>query len=88
MVAIAFAGRPDVRTFGDSTAGFASANSTVTLRDGATLVITSSYPLDRLGNRHPLKLAPDEWVPAGDGDAAVERAVAWLRRQPVCAPPH
>lgn len=88
MILLAFLGRPDVRSFGDSTAGFASANSSVPLRDGATLVVTSSYPRDRLGRTYPLLVAPDELVPLDDsagGDAPLRHAVAWLRRQPTCA---
>jgi len=88
MVLLAFLGRPHVRSFGDSTAGFASANRNVPLRDGATLVVTASYPRDRLGRTYPLRVAPDELVPPDDsagGDAPLRHAVAWLRRQPACA---
>lgn len=88
MVLLAFLGRPNVRSFGDSTAGFASANKSVPLRDGATLVVTSSYPRDRLGRTYPLRIAPDEFVPPSDSagrDASLRRARAWLRRQPTCA---
>jgi carboxyl-terminal processing protease len=87
MVLLAFLGRPQVRTFGDSTAGFASSNTSVKLRDGATLVVTSSCPRDRLGRRYPLRIGPDELVVQSDsagGDAALERAVAWLRQQRSC----
>lgn len=87
MVVIAFQGRPNTRSFGDSTAGFASANSTVPLRDGAMLVVTSSYPHDRLGRAYPLRLAPDEYVPSTEGtsdDAPLARAVTWLRQQSAC----
>jgi carboxyl-terminal processing protease len=86
MVLLAFLGRHGTRTFGDSTAGFASANTNVRLRDGATLVVTSSYPRDRLGRTYPLRIAPDELVAGADNaDAPLRRAVAWLLRQPPCA---
>lgn len=88
MVLLAFLGRPNVRSFGDSTAGYTSGNANVPLRDGATLIVTSSYPRDRLGRTHPLRIAPDEVVLASDGaggDAPLGRAVAWLHRQPACA---
>lgn len=88
MILIAFLGRPRVRTFGDSTAGYASSNSTVALRDGATLVITSSHPRDRLGRRHPLRIGPDELVrEQSDADAVLLRAAAWLRRESACTVP-
>jgi len=88
LTLLAFLGRPNVRTFGDSTAGFTSSNSSIPLRDGATMVVTSSYPRDRLGRAYPLSVAPDELVPAGDGmDGPVGRATAWLLRQPGCASP-
>ncbi|HEX7123920.1 MAG TPA: S41 family peptidase [Gemmatimonadaceae bacterium] len=87
MVVIAFQGRPNTRSFGDSTAGFASANSTVPLRDGAMLVVTSSYPRDRHGRAYPLRLGPDELVPSSEGvsaDAPLARAVTWLRDEQAC----
>ena len=87
MTLMAFLGRPSLRTFGDSTAGFNSANVTVPLRDGATMVITASYPRDRLGRAHPLRVGPDELIQddRADGDRALERAAAWLRGQPACS---
>lgn len=87
MTMLAFLGRPHVRSFGDSTAGYTSSNTNVPLRDGTTLVVTSSYPRDRLGRTYPLTLSPDEFVPsdsAGD-DAPLRRATAWLRQHPACA---
>ncbi len=87
MVLLAFLGRANVRSFGDTTAGFASANMNVPLRDGATLVVTASYPRDRLGRTYPLHVAPDEFMPSDDtvGGAVLHRAVTWLRSQPSCA---
>jgi C-terminal processing protease CtpA/Prc len=88
MTLLAFLGRPHVRSFGDSTAGYTSANTNVPLRDGATLIVTSSYPRDRLGRTYPLTVSPDELVPPRDSagsDAPLRRAAAWLRQQPACA---
>jgi carboxyl-terminal processing protease len=85
---LAFLGRPNVRSFGDSTAGYASSNTDVRLRDGATLIVTSGYPRDRRGRTYPLRIAPDTLVPASDsagGEAPVRQAVTWLRQQPTCA---
>ena len=88
MILLAFLGRPHVRSFGDSTAGYTSANTNVPLRDGATLVVTSAYPRDRQGHPHPLSVAPDELVASTDragDDAPLRRAVAWLGGQRACA---
>lgn len=85
---LAFLGRPNVRSFGDSTAGYTSSNTGVPLRDGATLEVTSGYPRDRLGRAYPLSIGPDEIVPpsaSAEPEAPLRRAVAWLRRQPACA---
>jgi hypothetical protein len=88
LTALAFLGRPNLRTFGDSTAGFTSANTSFPLRDGATLIVTTSYPRDRLGRAYSLRIAPDELVPpSGDrgDDAQAKAAAAWLLRQTACA---
>jgi peptidase S41-like protein len=53
MTLLAFLGRPHVRSFGDSTAGYTSSNTNVPLRDGTTLIVTSSYPRDRSGGLTP-----------------------------------
>lgn len=87
MTAIAFFGRADLRSFGDSTGGYASANATVALRDGAQLLVTSSYPRDRLGRSYTLTLAPDELIAPskpGEDDATVRAASTWLLRQATC----
>lgn len=88
MTLLAFLGRENVRSFGDSTAGRNSVNTSVPLSDGATLIVTSAYPRDRLGRSYPLTVAPDELVSSdasAGGDAALRSAVAWLRRQSACA---
>lgn len=87
LTAIAFMGRPNVRTFGDSTGGYASVNSSITLRDGAQLIVTSAYPRDRLGRTYALSLGPDELVASADtaaGDRPVQAAADWVRNQPSC----
>jgi C-terminal processing protease CtpA/Prc len=78
MMAIAFAGRPATRSFGQPTAGFATANSTVVLSDGAVLAVTSAYVEDRLGRRYEGAMTPDETA-AADETAAI--ATAWLEKQ-------
>ena len=84
---IAFLGRPNVRTFGDSTAGFASVNNGYRLSDSANMVVTIGFSKDRTGRQYGLRLTPDELVPAGTDparDQPLESALAWLRRQESC----
>src|SRR2546423_7736521 len=84
---LAFLGRPNVRTFGDSTAGYNSVNNGFRLSDGAHLVITVGYSRDRLGRAHALSVAPDEIVhQAADTavDAPLDRARSWLLSEPTC----
>lgn len=67
MVALALIGRNDVRTFGEPSAGFSTANTTFELDDGARLVITVSNAADRSGAVAQGALVPDE--PASVEDA-------------------
>jgi hypothetical protein len=85
---LAFLGRPDTRSFGDTTAGYNSVNNGYLLSDGANMVITVGYSRDRLGRTYALKVAPDERIVPSDDparDAPLDRAVAWLARARACA---
>ncbi len=85
---LAFLGRPNVRSFGDTTAGYNSVNNGYKLSDGATLVITVGYSRDRVGRAYALSVAPDELVPSSSDpsrDAPLDHARAWLSLQPMCA---
>lgn len=85
--AIAFMGRPNVRSFGDSTAGYATINSGYRLRDGANMVVTIGFSKDRTGKQYGIRLTPDEYLasPADDTpDRALERATQWLGAQSAC----
>jgi hypothetical protein len=78
MTAIAFAGRPATRSFGQPTAGFTTANSPVVLSDGAVLVLTAAHVQDRLARRYEGPMTPDE---ATAPDGAEAAAMAWLDKQ-------
>lgn len=78
MTAIAFAGRPATRSFGQPTAGLTTANSTAVLSDGAVLALTSAYVQDRLGRRYDGPMTPDETTAP---DAAEAATTAWLDKQ-------
>lgn len=75
MVAIAFVGRDDVRTFGAPSAGFTTANTPVPLGDGAVLSITVSKVGDRAGRVYEGAMVPDEETGVEDARTA---AIAWL----------
>ena len=78
MTAIAFVGRPATRSFGQPTAGFTTANSSIVLADGAMLALTSAYVEDRQKRRYDGPMTPDEMTAPDATDAA---ATAWLERQ-------
>lgn len=94
--AIAFMGRPNTRTFGQRSAGLATANDMFELPDGAMLVVTVGYEADRTGAAHREDLVPDELVPIvppeqpipatpPSPDPQLEAALDWLTRAPGCA---
>jgi hypothetical protein len=74
----ALIGRANVRTFGQATADFATANTTFILSDGAHLMVTSAYLRDRTGRQYAGPLVPDV---ATSPDAAQGEAVKWLATQ-------
>ncbi|OUE19334.1 Peptidase family S41 [Clavibacter michiganensis] len=74
-VAIAFVGQDGVRSFGQPTYGFSSANTPRTLVDGAIVNLTVAVDADRTGKRYGAAVAPDVVV----DDAGVTAAVdAWF----------
>lgn len=83
-VAISFKGRPDSRSFGNSTFGFSVLRSEFVLSDGARIYFTTYEMTDRLGNRYGYKVAPDVKIIADmkeiptNNDAVVDTAVEWL----------
>ncbi len=80
VVAVAFRGRAGTRSFGSPTAGYSTSNTQFELSDGALLFLATSVYVDRSLNAYGGELQPDEEVPESkEGDAALERAVNWLR---------
>jgi C-terminal processing protease CtpA/Prc len=92
VLALAFRGRPNSRSFGEPTAGFATANRGARLPDGANMVVTTGYQVDRRGVAAGERIRPDEVVagpPPGwpfATDAAAASAAAWLVARPACRP--
>ncbi|USX49229.1 hypothetical protein [Lentzea sp. HUAS12] len=71
---ISFLGAGDVRTFGEPTAGFATANQTFALPDGAQLAITTAVMADRTGRTY----GNDPIVPHVVTEDPLAAAVEWL----------
>lgn len=81
VVAVAFRGRPDTRSFGQPTAGLSTANAGYRLPDGSELFVTTSVDVDRTGHAYGNRLPPDQLVPddpAAKGDATLDAARQWL----------
>ena len=84
-VAIAFRGRARTRSFGARTAGVATGIHEVRLPSGAALGLAGSVMADRRGQVYQSAVEPDEKVRSTtNGDATIERASAWLRREASC----
>jgi C-terminal processing protease CtpA/Prc len=89
-LAVAFMGRPNTRSFGEPTAGFATVNRGSRLPDGANMVVTTGYYADRTGRAYGATLQPNvrvdapfsAWPFPTDQVAAV--AAAWLGGRPAC----
>lgn len=80
IVAIAFRGRPNTRSFGEPTAGMSTSNQNFALPDGSMLVLTTAVDVDRNGNAYGAKIQPDQLITAdGAGtDTVLNEAQAWL----------
>lgn len=86
-VVVAFMGRKNVRTFGDSTTGMNTMNANFALPDGAEMIITAGLNRDRKGQEYSLKIAPDElviWNDEDDNDVTLDHAKDWLLAQKSC----
>ena len=72
LVAVAFAGRPGVRTFGQPTWGTPTFEAQTTLGDGTDLSAAGAYSYDRTGQTYRGPIIPDvrvstDWAHFGDG---------------------
>jgi carboxyl-terminal processing protease len=87
VMAIAFRGRANTRSFGAPTDGRSTANADFPLPDGSVLILTTTVDLDRHGHAYGDKVQPDQWVDDGDGksDAVLDAAETWLSQTEHCA---
>lgn len=71
-VAIAFVGQDGVRSFGQPTYGFSTANEPRTLFDGAIVNLTVAVDADRTGKRYGVPIVPDVTMDDAGITAAVD----------------
>jgi carboxyl-terminal processing protease len=90
-IVVAFRGRPNTRSFGEATFGVPTHNIVDPLLDGAWLVITNAFDVDRAGHTYSDKIMPDQVVAAdwrdyaSDRDPVLRAATDWLHHQAACA---
>ncbi|MFN8578545.1 MAG: S41 family peptidase [Candidatus Sericytochromatia bacterium] len=75
--AISFVGRTGAKSFGQESMGFSSANASIPMSDGATLVLTSAYLLDRNKKTYIDKVSPDVFVQ--NEALTMQTALKWLQ---------
>jgi carboxyl-terminal processing protease len=73
-VAIAFAGQRNSQSFGEPTAGLSTANTSIRLRDGAVVNLTSAVDVDRTGRPYGGPVVPQ----VHSAEAAID-AAGWLK---------
>jgi carboxyl-terminal processing protease len=79
FTAMAFAGRPHTRFFGQPTAGYLTSNASHDLPDGARLLVSDSWAADRTGRDYRDTIMPD--VATAGGQPTIDAALAWLKTQ-------
>lgn len=80
--AISLIGKDNVKTFGQPSAGYTSANRGFKLSDGRNLLLAVSYEMDRTGKEYKEKIQPDIPVAPSENantDAEVAAAIQWIK---------
>jgi len=84
MLLIAFRGRKNTVTIGDTTGGLVTSNTWMDLSENTSLILSNGYVADRFGTLYKQALVPDIVLTQGynfenlNEDAHVRRAVHWL----------
>jgi hypothetical protein len=81
MTAISFIGLPNVKLFGQPSAGYTTANSTLYLSDGSQLYLATNFVADRTHKSYPTKIIPDVLVGGQknvNNDETLEAAKKWV----------
>jgi carboxyl-terminal processing protease len=75
-VVLSLRGRPRTRSFGTATRGLATCNDAFDLADGASLMVTTAWMVDRQGAKYPGPVVPDVVVSSGE-DPPLAQAARW-----------
>ncbi len=81
MTAVSFLGLPNVKSFGQTSAGYITANQTHQLSNGAQLLLASTYVMDRTGKSYKDEIVPDVVVADLSNtkdDEVVKAAKKWI----------
>jgi carboxyl-terminal processing protease len=81
MTAITFIGLPNVKLFGQPSAGYTTANSTFYLSDGTQLYLATNYVADRTHKSYPNKIIPDVIINTKSSfgnDETLEYSKKWI----------
>lgn len=81
MTAISFIGLPNVKVFGQASAGYTTANSTINLSDGSQLYLATNFVADRTHKAYPDRIIPDVIVSNQSIDATdkvIESTKGWI----------
>jgi carboxyl-terminal processing protease len=81
MTAISFIGLPNVKIFGQPSAGYTTANNTIVLSDGTQLNLATNFVADRTHKIYPDRIIPDVIVTTQGKDVAdrvIETAKEWI----------
>lgn len=81
MTAVSFLGLPNVKSFGQKSAGYTTANYTFRLSNGGQLLLARTYVMDRTGESYKGEITPD--VVVSDlsntkNDNVIKTAIEWL----------
>nr|WP_322626442.1 S41 family peptidase [uncultured Flavobacterium sp.] len=81
MATVAMLGLPNVKTFGQTSAGYTTVNMTVTLSNGSLINLATGFYADRTGKEYRENIVPDVVVNDTSNtinDGVVDAAKKWL----------
>lgn len=81
MTAVSFLGLPNVKTFGQTTSGYITANYTFPLSNGSQLLLAMTYVTDRTGKSYVEGIVPDVTVDDLSNtkdDSVIRAAIKWI----------
>lgn len=84
---IAFLGRDNTQTFGQTTFGIPTGVGGAQFVDGGVLALAGMAPADRLGRSYTSNIFPDNFIAPSppSEDQTLDAALEWLATQPTCS---